>query len=417
MLLVQQPQHLPSAALMPLSKQFNTSPSHRRNPSAPAAVIQGQVHPTNRPGLLSISKPAPTRQPRHATPRQHKSRPQLQQQQQGSSPERQRGRNNLAKDKSASGLRWLLLLWYRTISKPRAGHGGRGRQASPSPIPQPEQVSTDETVTISNSSKPVSSTPASTVLSAPSGKLAKRRNRASVPFPFSASTPSVAPKVAKQSAQVPPTRSKPMSVPGKSARAKMSSLPISRSDPVLSHFPRTPARRAVADAFPICDDNDDDDLIDRPSTPSPSGRKGASGTWHHSSLYNSDSEDGGPKTAPISMKEGVAKQYFPSPVPSPSHPAHKRTPSVPADSVFDLSFNSDNELNVTEMSALFGRASSHRPRYDGSVRSTSTPLRKPDPAFNKFASPMFQNSPSPEQLPPPTFSLAKMKKALVSEAN
>ncbi|KAL5523277.1 hypothetical protein ACEPAF_1544 [Sanghuangporus sanghuang] len=409
MLLVQQPQHMPSAALMPLFKQFNTSPSHRRNPSAPAAVIQGQVHPTNRPGLLSISKPAPTRQPRHATPRQHKSRPQLQQQQQGLSPERQRGRNNLAKDKSA-----------RTISKPRAGHGGRGRQASPSPIPQPEQASTDETVAISYSSKPVSSTPASTVLSAPSGKLAKRRNRASVPFPFSASTPSVAPKASKQSAQVPPPCSKPVPVPGKGAKAKMSVLPISRSDPVLSHFPRTPARRAVVDAFPICDDNDDDDddLIDRPSTPSPSGRKGASGTWHHSSLYNSDSEDGGPKTAPISMKEGVAKQYFPSPVPSPSHPAHKRTPSVPVDSVFDLSFNSDNELNVTEMSALFGRASSHRPRYDGSVRSTSTPLRKPDPAFNKFASPMFQNSPSPEQLPPPTFSLAKMKKAaLVSEAN
>lgn len=209
-----------------------------------------------------------------------------------------------------------------------------------------------------------------------------------------------------------------MPVPGKGAKSKMSNLPISRSDPVLSHFPRPPARREVADVFPICDDNDDDDdPLDRPSTPSPSGRNGVAGTWHQSSLYSSDSEDGGPKTAPISMKEGVAKQYFPSPVPSPSRPAHKRTPSVPTDSVFDLSFSSDTELNVTEMSALFGRASSHRPRYDGSVRSTSTPLRKPDPAFSKFASPMFQNSPSPEQLPPPTFSLAKMKKALVVEAN
>lgn len=108
MLLVQQPQHMPSAAFMPLSKQFNSLPSHRRNPSAPAAVVQGQVHPTKTPGLLSISKPAPIRQPRHATPRQHKSKPQPQQQQQpqGPSPERQRGRNNSAKDKSA---RWVLI--------------------------------------------------------------------------------------------------------------------------------------------------------------------------------------------------------------------------------------------------------------------------------------------------------------------
>lgn len=194
---------------------------------------------------------------------------------------------------------------------------------------------------------------------------------------------------------------------------------MSRSDPVLSHFPRVPARHGEMDVFPICDDNDgdDDDESDRPSTPSPIGRKDGSATWQQTSLFNSDSEEGGPKTAPISMKEGVAKQYFPSPVPSPSRPDHKRTPSAPTESVFEMSFGSDNELNVSEMSALFGNASSHRPRYDGSVRSTSTPLRKPNPAFNKFASPMFQNSPSPEHLRPPTFSLAKMKKALVTQAN
>lgn len=400
---------------MPYSKQFNTSASHRRNPSAPAAVVQGQVQPTKTPGLLSLSKPSATRQPRHPTPRQPRSKPQHLQQLQGASPERHRGRNNSSKDKSA-----------RPVSKPRAGHGGRARQPSPSPIPQSEQSSSDETVAVPPNStsviatgpKPQASTAQTTVLSAPSGRLAKRRNRASIPFPSSVSTPSVNPKAAKSSQNQPP-RAKPVPVP---VKPKVNNLPISRSDPVLSHFPQASLRNNGADVFPICDDNDDgddEDAFERPTTPSPAGRRNGVTTWQQDSLFNSDSEEGGPRTAPISMKAGVAKHYFPSPVPSPSRPYHKRTPSVPADGMFDLSFGSDNELNASEMNALFGHASSNRMRYDGSVRSTSTPLRKADAAatFNKFASPMFQNSPRPEQLRPPTFSLAKMKKALVAQSD
>ena len=51
MLLVQHAQHPTSPALM-APKLANV---HRRNPSAPAAVVQ--VHPTKTPGLLSLSKP------------------------------------------------------------------------------------------------------------------------------------------------------------------------------------------------------------------------------------------------------------------------------------------------------------------------------------------------------------------------
>ncbi|KAH8107533.1 hypothetical protein DFH11DRAFT_1517381 [Phellopilus nigrolimitatus] len=400
MLLVQQPQHPSSLSLMPPYKQIH-SVHHRRNPSAPAAVVQ--VQPTKTPGLLSLSKPPAPRpnanlsNARHPTPRQPKARPP--QIQQGPLPEKQRGRGSPARDKTA-----------RNPSKPRAGHGGRARQASPSPISSPKKAATDETVSTSVPvhPKPVpvtlpkASTP--TTLLNPSGRLAKRRNRASIPFPPSASAPSLAPKDGKRS-QSPPAKAKPVAVPVKSSQ---NSLPISRSDPVLSHIPRRNERRNVMDVFPICDDNDDD--FERPSTPSPVGRKGGPVTWQTTlSDSSTDEQERGPRTAPLSSQSGMARQYFPSPVPSPEH---RRAPSVPTDAMFNLSFESDNDLNLSDMSALVGRPP-HRPRFDGSTRSSSTPIKKPGVMF-KYASSMFQCSPSPEHLPKPKFSLAYNQKELAA---
>ncbi|KAI5122090.1 hypothetical protein M0805_002212 [Coniferiporia weirii] len=407
MLLVQQAQHPSPISLMsPFPRHFA---AHRRNPSAPAAVVQ--VQPTKVPGLLSLSKPPAVRphanpaNARHPTPRQPRAKPVQVPQDVHAEKEREklRGRGDAAKDKPA-----------RNQSKPRAGHGGRARQPSPPPLSLPGQapveavpvpISPKQAPNVAPSTPPSSIHETSPLLSAPSGRLAKRRNRG--PIPFSTSAPTLTPKAPKPTkrSQTPPAKVKPVVVP---VKAEPYTVPISRSVPIFTPFSRTSARRGVADVFPVCDDNDDG--LERPSTPSPTGR--GSGLWQEATLFDSDGAERGrgPRTAPITTS---AKHFFPSPSPSP-HGEHKRAPSVPVDTIFGLSFESDNELSLSDASALPGRGS-QRPRLDGSIRSMSTPSRNSGVIFNKYASSMFQNSPSPEHLPPPRFSLASMKKGLVTQ--
>ncbi|PAV15139.1 hypothetical protein PNOK_0890000 [Pyrrhoderma noxium] len=386
MLLVQHPPHLQAPNLMHLSKHYSPV-GHKRNTSAPAAVVQ--VQPTRTPGLLTLYKTAASpRQPRNQNSRQPRSKvsQEKKQQPQTASPERQRGRNNSSnsKDKPA-----------RTPSKSRAGHGARVRQSSPTPIKPSEQ----------------SSVP---TLSPPSGRLAKRRNRPSAPFQPSASVPVLTSKpVSTKRSQTPPARAKPVPVPGYT-KAKPNTLPISRSDPMLSHFPRS-TRRGVMDVFPICDDNDDDNESDRPSTPSPV-RKDVPLNWKPTSATDSD-EERIPRTAPISSHSDLGRHYFPSPFPSPMpSPTHKRTPSVPVEGIFNLNFESDSDsIHSAEMNGL---SVTQRPRFDSFARPASSPMRKPQtPVYNKFASSKFQNSPSPEHVTPPSFSLASLRKAVVAPAN
>lgn len=260
-------------------------------------------------------------------------------------------------------------------------------------------------------SNPKSSVP---TLSPPSGRLAKRRNRPSAPFQPSASVPVLTSKpVSTKRSQTPPARAKPVPVPGYT-KAKPNTLPISRSDPMLSHFPRS-TRRGVMDVFPICDDNDDDDESDRPSTPSPV-RKDVPLNWKPTSATDSD-EERIPRTAPISSHSDLGRHYFPSPFPSPMpSPTHKRTPSVPVEGIFNLNFESDSDsIHSAEMNGL---SVTQRPRFDSFARPASSPMRKPQtPVYNKFASSKFQNSPSPEHVTPPSFSLASLRKAVVAPAN
>ena len=116
MLLIHKPHHPTSPSLM---SPIKLSQQHRRNPSAPAAVVN--VLPTKTPGLLSLSRPAQraaqhhNQLPRIATPRQPRTRPApvvntLVQQVQVSalspspSPEKTRGRSHPARDKPARSV-------------------------------------------------------------------------------------------------------------------------------------------------------------------------------------------------------------------------------------------------------------------------------------------------------------------------
>ncbi|KLO12882.1 hypothetical protein SCHPADRAFT_394309 [Schizopora paradoxa] len=440
MLLVQHPQHIPmSPSLMPV--RFN-SHNHRRNPSAPAAVVHVQA--TKVPGLLSLSKPqlqvrSGSVPGKHATPRQPKSKVAPAQ---ATPDSKQRGRGSPAKDKAT-----------RSSSKPRAGHGRRAHQPSPPPLQSPtEQVSsliptsaTDDAATpkASFATLPKASTP-SPVLSSPSGRLAKRRNRGVIPFPqidSSASpTPANNPKQPLSPSPMPAAKSsKPVSAPMAVPQAKKQSHapephPISRSDPVKSSFPRMAHRRAkhgVPSAelmFPVCDDDSDSD---RPSTPSPlrSHKKGLTGSSSMTAIFDHSAQadvDGfnnhiGSLTAPSTS----VRRTFATSTPSASSSSatrrpsgHKRAPSYPTDSMFNLPFESDSELSSStslnfkkidaDTSALFGGLGSvsggiRRPRLQSASRSASTPNGKLLSGAFAYASSSFQNSPSPEQLPPPSF--------------
>ena len=190
------------------------------------------------------------------------------------------------------------------------------------------------------------------------------------------------------------------------------STKISRSDSLPSHICRHPHPTSTLQRFPICDDmNDTADL----SAPAPARRD------HDNNL----------QANPISSrKPGV----FPSntlslpssPSKLPNRRKHRRTSS---EGVFHISSDEDpssghdgTSLNPN-VQALFGLVNTPKP---SSKMLPSTPIR-PIPPFKKsstspsygslqskcgtsknaavyFASSMFQNSPSPEELPdPPIF--------------
>ncbi|KAL0959859.1 hypothetical protein HGRIS_011532 [Hohenbuehelia grisea] len=406
---------------------------HRRHPSAPPAVI---VQPTRTPGLLSLSKP-----PRPSTqrqPHQQRSQPRTPPKAKSaaatpvvspvppapllkaveiktsrpSTPEKNlpqslRGRPvKAAKDKTAK----------RSASNTSV-HGRRNHTRQPSPPIQPPQAEVAPSTqsnqfdpfldNFSHDSGPVRAAP--TLTARPSGKLAKRRQ----PIPFAL--------------QEPVSLSKAVNVP---RRAQAFSMPqVSRSDPSISHMPRNrpqniqrpPARRSVtvasigADGFPICDDvtevgNDtdlglasdlDDDSSDSSTGPVTPPRKG---NWQQGFLPSGAFEfDDGPRTAPLS---GTNPGSFPFLSPTPPartlRTKHVRAPSEGTNAIFHMS--SDEESSPSK--GLY-RTSVIPPRRTGSAGLILQKERgTPASLFEKgcyFASSTFQNSPSPEALPPPAF--------------
>ncbi|KAG1823650.1 uncharacterized protein BJ212DRAFT_1296225 [Suillus subaureus] len=411
--------------------------SHRRHPSAPPAVV---VQATKTPGLLFISK-----QPsRPSTPRNHQQLPQSHQKQHRSPKPKQKqlvpqsqGRatqppisessdepTKPPTQKSHPDVVSKLAVHPATSSPDKAVRGrqckapkDKGttrssssnaqarrsniRQPSP-PILSQAEGTTSSTQTfgrhnnnpasnsfdpfvVSSDSDSDNSLPSMTLTpknpslqtpslsSQPTGKLAARRRR---PFPQQIATPT------------PSIRAVP--VPRSNIQSTRHS--ISRSAPSQSAAPLRTARRISAGSaadFPVCDDTTDVDDDHSPlSTPT---RERSAGTWQQLVFEES------PRTAPLNTSAG-----FPfggrlnCNTPSPSR-KHYRTPS---DGIFHMSLDEDTASTSDaseEQKKLFG----FMPRKPGSVGPSVTRAVKDKAGF--FASSVFQNSPSPDELPPPAF--------------
>ncbi|KAG1834793.1 hypothetical protein EV424DRAFT_1468431 [Suillus variegatus] len=335
--------------------------SHRRHPSAPPAVV---VQATKTPGLLFISK-----QPsRPSTPRNHPQQlPQSHQKQHRSPRPKQK---QLIPHSQGRATQPPI---SESSSSNAQARRSNIRQPSPPILSQAEgTTSSTQTFTrhnnnpASNSFDPfvVISSPAPSLTSQPAGKLAQ----IATPTPSTRAVP-----VPRSNIQ--PTRHN-----------------LSRSAPSQSAVPLRTARRTSAGSvtdFPVCDDTTDVDDDNSPlSTPT---REGSAGTWQQLTF------EGGPRTAPLNASTGFPfGGQLSCNTPSPSR-KHFRTPS---EGVFHMSFDEDmaSASDASEdQRKLFG----FMPRKPGSVGPSITRAAKEKAGF--FASSVFQNSPSPDELPPPAF--------------
>jgi hypothetical protein len=229
--------------------------------------------------------------------------------------------------------------------------------------------------------QPVRSTP--TISSRPNGTLASRRKGHPLEAP---ATPTPVPAQAKA---VPfPAPSKAMPILSRSYPGSQSSPQLSRSDPVFSHIAaRPPLRKSSTfmwDDFPICDDVSEyggDSADATPSAPSHRVRSGSGATRSTGPQY-----DDGPRTAPL--LSGSSWAY--SPQATPSRRYHQRAPS---EGVFTFDEPSSTPADASEELRAFIHGLSAK------ARARNGKDGKPF-----FASSMFQNSPSPDELPPPSFA-------------
>jgi len=223
---------------------------------------------------------------------------------------------------------------------------------------------------------PMHSTPK---LAKPSGKLARRRQ------PPAPSTPT-------------PASSKAIAVPrpnnGRVTRPHSTMMMnVSRSAPITSPI-------GGMGAFPICDDTTDADGLTPPSTPIRSKRA------------TLQSFDDGPRTAPLSSTAGFPfSAGLPSPTPPSRHQRHHvRSPS---EGVFNMSLDEDSSSSDhanEELKMVFGsmpKWPGRGPNLRGVVHASN--MAHPSSSASKaakaalYASSLFQNSPSPDELPPPAF--------------
>ncbi|GLB42226.1 hypothetical protein LshimejAT787_1102410 [Lyophyllum shimeji] len=359
----------------PPALSLNTSPAtlhHRRHPSAPPAVVV--VQPTRTPGLLSIAKPQQQRQ----QPQQRSPRPP---QAQRSSPKLHvavgaapatplpppRGRQS--KDKPAANQR------SNSLSGRRQAH----RQPSPPSQAEGPTTPTKSTrISTSNSDPFIVSVPSPTLSTRPSGKLARRR-------------------------QPQPPLTQPVSIP--STTNKQPSKPVSRSVPLPRH---RPAKRSVnlnssttnttaanpsllpPFDFPICDDmTEGGDISDAEPSPVTPTRPRAPRHTH--------------SKPPAFVPPAVVNKH--------GRPGrnHKRAPSD-SGMVFHMSSdesgpenssNSEEELRALVRNMALARTGMRTPPPAQRERMYEAQAQAQLQGY--FASSVFQNSPSPEELPDPLF--------------
>ncbi|KAH9947529.1 hypothetical protein B0H21DRAFT_329865 [Amylocystis lapponica] len=302
--------------------------------------------------------------------------------------------------------------------KPQRNQPSAPRRASNSNVFDPfvvnstsdnESTVRDHATVQKDGSKPPSFRSPPQLASHPSGKLARRR---------------------QLSAQVmsSPTPSKAVAVPRRSENAGSSvgtEQPMSRSDTLIDVTPgrRANARRASAqlpmaswDSFPICDDSadqaDDSDQTP-PTTPiresSSVPTKKGSVSWTHRTIF-----DGVPRTAPLSSTIGfpfVLPNPASTPTPAQRRRNHRR---VPSEGVFNMSMDEDSSSS-SDVFNSYGRPqlSVQKRRPQTESRQTPLPARGSTPSSISsammreagfFAGSMFQNSPSPDDLPAPSFN-------------
>ncbi|KAF9269624.1 hypothetical protein L218DRAFT_993650 [Marasmius fiardii PR-910] len=409
MMLVQKPTAFPTSS--PLS-------IHRRHPSAPVPVM---VQSTRTPGLLTLSKPPQQLHQHQQRPRQSpkskhsNSKSSLRPQQQENavalkpSPEIADKKHSTASPAEKASTRGRQPA--KSKEKPAARSGShsavRGRrnnarqpspqlplaltsqaEANPSPYKSTSANIFDPFMDDSSAAYAKSARPAPTLVARPSGKLAKRRQ----PNHFASSNPAPMP-VSSPAKAVPMPR-----------RNNSSSSMLSRSAPVPNHLRYRSMVKASSeppDVFPICDDvseagdfADSDSFSTPPHTP----------TRNRSSAFVYGFNDG-PRTAPIT----ASTKSFPfnsggSPTPAPAKKG-RRHARVPSEGVFAMS--SDEEAStggvgyaeLKSMNALL-------PRRRPTVSLTESEQERAAAAAAAaayFASSNFQNSPNPEELPPPSF--------------
>ncbi len=220
-------------------------------------------------------------------------------------------------------------------------------------------------------------------LTSPSGKLARRRRGT----PNNAQTPSKA---------VPVPRPKGNLI----AHSQMA-----HSEPSLSAMvtPKRPIGRPQAthvaewEQFPVCDET----VLSPPSTPvraSASVSRRTGSTWQQQAML-----DEAPRTAPLSSTFTFPfAPAVPCATPSPAH--RRRHHRVPSEGVFAMSTDEESSTDSSDelkkaMNAipLFG----HR-AHMGARRTPSPPVHDGSPA-GFYAGSVFQNSPSPDDLPVPAF--------------
>ncbi|TFK20903.1 hypothetical protein FA15DRAFT_707694 [Coprinopsis marcescibilis] len=379
---------------------FNIAPAvphvHRRHPSAPPTVV---VQPTKTPGLLSISKLVVRSSPqRHLPSNQRQGTPK------SFSKPKQPAAVRAPASTEAHMNKKSALPPLQVPSSPAAR--GRGSKHAREKAQQPKRICSQSPLRGKHSRQP--SPPIDLQMQQDPSQVEDKLDSSNLFDPFLDNSDS------QLSEPQTPTRSKlsqrrqqrqlpnPVPVPVISPpKAQQDSM--SRSEPSVSHM-RSRTGRKFTGGFPICDDMNDEGVAfavksDVPTPPATPIRRQAFGD--KSSLVN----------APINVG-------FPFPyATSPSNNKGRKHRRAPSEGVFNMS--SDEETSgpggQTLNQNLFGYARRSPGAYPPTTPSPSF-SRAGGAAYGKelngspgdvtkkagyFASSIFQNSPSPDELPDP----------------
>lgn len=413
---------------------------HRRLPSAPAVVVQS----TRTPGLLSIIPKGPSpRLSQQRTKAQFKGKLTASQQRTPQTPQplpsldiqksvkphvdtqekpiekiqpkihgpptttsdkSSRGRQNNKAGKDKPMKRSVSLTYARTPS--------RRQPRQPSPVRTTSQAEARARPVSINSDRPQFTSHrarhsnvfdpflvSSSDTDSSDSKLSSRKT-----IPAKAVPPRTAPKLGKPSGKLAhrrqqtldsPTPSRSIPVPTSKGRG-VGAVGLSRSAPVNQGVLRPLSKRSATDMFPICDDMTDiDGEVSRPTTPA---RKPS--TWQQ----QPPASDDGPKTAPLSAAAHGFPFNFETPSPSPAQHRHRRHARAPSEGVFNMSLDEDSSASSDaseELKALFVGMLSNKRQMNRPSKEELCRTEAERAAY--FASSMFQNSPSPDDLPAPAF--------------